>query len=124
MTFATGSVGPPGRAADLVSFDVVRPDDDAFTQLRDQGRDQVGEGVSSQVSSEVIPPAGKLFVHVAPRGSAQGAGVAFRHLLMPPAVGPPSICVAKPQMAFIMRRRRAIASVSTAMSSSSLPLGV
>lgn len=72
-------IGQPGRPADLVSLDVVRPDDNAFTQpLLDVG-DQPGEGIGSEASSEVVPVAADLLVDVAPGGSAQGAGINLRH---------------------------------------------
>jgi hypothetical protein len=61
------STGQPGRAGHPVSVDVVRPDDEALAQPLLDGRDQIGEGVSSQVSSEVVPRAGDLLVDVAPR---------------------------------------------------------
>ena len=82
------------RAADLVSVDVVRPDDDAFTQQPLQGGDQVGEGVSSEVSSEVVPPPADLGVVVAPRRAAQGARVVFAH--NPPPLVPSSLVHGRP----------------------------
>ena len=109
----------PGRAPHSVAVDVVRPDDDAFTQLRGYSGNQVGEGVSSQVSSEVIPATRYLLVHVAPGRSAQGARVSSGHRSSVSAVSPASIAAAALHTASIISRSRAIASFSTARISSS-----
>ncbi len=114
----------PGHACDFVSLDVVRPDDNACTQLRRQGGNQVGKGVSSQVSSKVIPAPANLLVDVAPRRSAQRAWIAFCHQCSSRPASPASICNANSHVASSNLRNRAIASLSTVNMPSSRPAGV
>ena len=56
----------PGYTTNRITVDVVRPDDHAFTNLVLTNRDKVGEGVGSEVSSEVVPVAADLSVYVTP----------------------------------------------------------
>src|SRR5438094_9504927 len=98
-----GTVSGGGGTAHVVAIDIVRPDDDAFTQPLFQGRDQVGEGVSSEVSSEVVPGAADLAVVVAPRRSAERAGIALAHVTFSFGM-PSSISTAKRHIASIIVR--------------------
>ena len=52
----------PGNTTNRIAVDVVRPDDNTFTNLVLNNRDKVGKCVGSEVSSEVIPVAADLLV--------------------------------------------------------------
>ena len=87
-----GGVGPKAigaaarschRADDVVAVNVVRPDDDTFAEALPKVGDQVGEGVTSEVSSEVKPHAVNLEFDGPPGRAAQGASVVATHFCAP-----------------------------------------
>lgn len=96
------------RPDDVVFVDVVRPDDDALAEAVPQVVRQVGEGVTSEASSEVVPDAFDLAIDVAPGRTAQRAAVALHRL---------SSRSARSHIPAIMWRRRSIVSPRTAKTS-------
>ena len=115
-----GAAGAGGGARHVIAVDIVRPDDDTFTQPLLEGSDEVGEGVSSEISSEVVPHGADLAVVVTPRRPAQCAGVALGHVTSPVPI-PPSICTATCHMASIMVPSLSIDSPRTPRTSSWRP---
>jgi hypothetical protein len=60
----------PGNTTNHVPVDVVRPDDNAFTNPLLKNCSKAGERVGSEVSSEVVPVATDLPVDVTPGRAA------------------------------------------------------
>ena len=66
------------RAHNVVSVNIVRPDDGALTEPLAKMRDQMGEGVSSEASSEVEPDTIDRQIEVPPGGPTERATVVRR----------------------------------------------
>jgi hypothetical protein len=107
---------------DVVAVDVVRPDDRLVTESRPDMRNQVGEGVRSEASSEVKPDAVDLEPDVAPCRPAQRATLVVCH--RGPLAQVDSSRWAKAQRPPIMCRNCAMVSISTPITASSRSSGV
>lgn len=72
-------IGKPSHTGYVISVYVVRPDDNAFTQLPLDVCNQIGKCARSKTSAKMIPAAANFLVNISPGGSAQITGVTFRH---------------------------------------------